>query len=48
MTDIQEMMKIREPYYADAADYKIDTNNKTPEEVAGEIIIALNLAPNIS
>ena len=40
---IKEMMEIREPYYTNAADLVIDTDNKTPEEIAGEIINSLKL-----
>ena len=46
--DITEMMEIREPYYEAAADIKIDTDGKTPEEVAGEIVMALDLVPTVS
>ena len=48
LPDIQEMMEIRRPYYEMAADYIISTDEKTPEEVAGEIVIALNLLPTLS
>ena len=43
VTSIRDMMELREPYYLDAADVIIDTDNKTPEETAGEIISILNL-----
>ena len=46
--DIQEMMEFREPFYSRAADYTIETDKKTPEEIAGEIITKLNLIPNPS
>ncbi|MBP3815306.1 MAG: shikimate kinase [Firmicutes bacterium] len=48
LSDIKEMMEIRAPYYEDAADLIIETDNKTPEEVAGEIVMELNLIPNLS
>ena len=48
LTDIQEMMALREPYYEDAADLEVFTDKKTPADVAGEIVLALDLAPNIS
>ena len=48
LTEIREMMELREPYYEDAADLEIFTDGKTPADVAGEIVLALDLAPNIS
>ena len=48
LSDITEMMEIREPYYEGAADLIIDTEGKTPEEIAGEIAISLGLIPNVS
>ncbi len=48
ISDISEMMEIRKPYYEAASDIVIDTDGKTPEEVAGEIIITLDLIPSIS
>ena len=48
ISDIAEMMEIRSPYYEDASDIRIDTDGKTPEEVAGEIVIGLNLIPSYS
>ena len=46
--DIQEMMEFRESFYSHAADYTIETDKKTPEEIAGEIITKLDLIPNPS
>ena len=43
---IKDMMDIREPYYTDSADLIIDTDNKTPEEIAGEIINYLKIDCN--
>ena len=48
LSDISEMMEIRKPYYEGASDVVIETDGKTPEEIAGEILIALDLIPTIS
>ena len=43
LASIKDMMELREPYYLYAADVIVDTDNKSPEEIAGEIIGTLNL-----
>ena len=48
LQDIEDMLEIRAPYYEDAADITIDTENKTPADIAGEIMMALNLVPILS
>ena len=48
ITDVREMMELREPYYQEAADLTINIDNKTPAEIAGEIVMALDLIPNLS
>ena len=48
IADISDMMELRSPYYEEAADIIIDTDGKTPDAVAGEIIMALDLIPSVS
>lgn len=48
LESIKEMMELREPIYLDAAHYIIDTEEKNPAEVAGEIVVALGLVPFVS
>ena len=48
LSDITEMMEMREQCYRDAADIIISTEGKTPQNIAGEIILSLGLIPSLS
>ena len=41
LTEIQELLAFREPIYRQSADVQVDTENKTPEEIADEILQAI-------
>jgi len=46
LAEIVELLGQREPIYQQAADVEIDTEGKTPEALADEILDRLQLAPN--
>ena len=48
LEDVQEMMELRDPIYQYASDLIIDTDEKTPDQVAGEIVMSMNLVPTVS
>ncbi|MGI5912801.1 MAG: shikimate kinase [Syntrophomonadaceae bacterium] len=43
--DIEDMLKFRETFYSQA-DYQVNTNEKTPEQVSNEIILLLSEVNN--
>ena len=43
--EIVHLLALREPIYAASADLEVDTQQKSPEQVAGEILARLSLVP---
>ena len=43
--EIVELLAVRSPLYAELADQMVDTDNKTPESIAAEILAKLGLSP---
>ncbi len=37
LAEIEEMLRVRTPWYAECADFRIDTETRPPDEVAGAI-----------
>ena len=40
--EIEDLMKKRQPLYQECADWEVDTEGKTPDQVASEIVSLLN------
>lgn len=43
LDEIKELLKTREPFYREAADLVFDTEGRTPEELAADIVAKLEL-----
>jgi len=46
LEEIVRLMRQREPVYRESADLQVDTEGRTPEQLAAEILDRLNMAPD--
>ena len=46
LDEIVQLLALREPMYRDTADFTIDTENRTPDELTAEILDRLDLLKN--
>jgi shikimate kinase len=47
LDEIVDLLRLREPIYQQSADLRIDTEGKTPDQAAAEILARLSLAPDV-
>ncbi len=48
LDEIVQLLALREPMYRDTADFTIDTENRTPEELTAEILDRLDLPKDLN
>jgi len=41
LTEIEQLLRVREPLYRECASFAVDTENKTPEQIAAEVVSLL-------